>query len=280
MLLQSNILVKLKLYLCHVHGLPTCSDILDVRHGWMLLSFKNGVDFLQRFSFCFYPIVILAKLASYSLLSFTIEKVLTIKKNVIISHDPLIMYVFHVIFCSAMGMTKVRSKLKQNISFVSHCEDPRVLTLTHSKRILIMPIRWLGWDSSWPLADKEATGVSRRWSKFPERGTSQRHHHRPSSERRHPGCLDKSWSGRQWWKGRRWGGLVKAVQWVFDPILPLGESLQMHKRDKRHWGQHSVEIVSWSSLPRHEAAFLQLWVVDSGPWCPPCQVRFRDSRKQ
>lgn len=34
------------------------------------------------------------------------------------SHDPLIMYVFHVIFVSAMGMTNVRSKLKQDISLV------------------------------------------------------------------------------------------------------------------------------------------------------------------
>lgn len=41
------------------------------------------------------------------------EDILTIKTNVMISHDPLIMYVFHVIFVSAMGMTNVRSKLKQ-----------------------------------------------------------------------------------------------------------------------------------------------------------------------
>lgn len=79
----------------------------------MLLSLENGIDFLQCFAFCFHPIQVLDGI-SIKFVSFLItsEEILTIRTNVTISHDPLMMYVFHVIFVSAMGMTNVRSKLE------------------------------------------------------------------------------------------------------------------------------------------------------------------------
>lgn len=80
----------------------------------MLLSLENGIDFLQCFAFCFHPIQILDGISVMFISFFIIfEEILTIKTNVTISHEPLMMYVFHVIFVSAMGMTNVRSKLKQ-----------------------------------------------------------------------------------------------------------------------------------------------------------------------
>jgi hypothetical protein len=113
-LLQSNIFVEFKLYLRHVYSLLARSDILNIGYRRMLLSFENGVNFFQCFAFGFYPIEILDGV-SMKLSLLILGRILTMITKVTISHEPLMMYVFHPMLLSAMGITNVRSKLKERL---------------------------------------------------------------------------------------------------------------------------------------------------------------------
>lgn len=89
----------------------------------MLLSLENSVDFLQCFSFCFYPVDILAKLASYSLLLFYHCKRNTYNQE---KCDDVPRPVDNVRlpcdFCQRNGHDKCEKQTEaKEISLVSHC---------------------------------------------------------------------------------------------------------------------------------------------------------------
>ena len=106
--LDRTIFVQLIFHFLKIELSFACPHSLHIWYCRVFFTFEDGINLFQRLSFGLDPIYSLQPL---SIDAYILSGKLTMRMMITISQDPLIMYIFHPMFSSPIGMTKTNTHL-------------------------------------------------------------------------------------------------------------------------------------------------------------------------